>query len=475
MPSFIPFTGTHFLREQVNRAIVAAFSSFAECFYNTSVGRVNIFTCIKNKCIPMKYWLLVFPPFALLSPRKVLLLLVLAWMGTHGFAQQSNKSKSKDRYREKEQPPRAAVEQQMEQWVPLRRLAEEQLPRVLDGVSEAAVHSGLSAAAVGRCYAYALLAAHETVARYSTRVPSLRGAVSGLPPMLAFAPADSVFSPFAALFAALEVTISLMPEKEGLLQQQQELEALFAERGLTVEYAVPSKRAAREIAQRVVYFAQSNPAAQRLLLQDGDPVGWANPTPEQLGEGSRYRLFVREVFERGGTNASQEHRSQVDAWIGQTSLAARWMSISAAVCARQGMSFVPMLRTLTAVGLAMADAYAVCIGEAPQYARSSPQQVIRTLHDPSWQPLSPEAAESSCPREDGLVSAAAAAVLSHFIGERVAFQSGGRTYASFREAAREAAMARFYAGHQLRDAVEAGLVSGEYLGGLVVQRWPKEP
>jgi hypothetical protein len=36
-------------------------------------------------------------------------------------------------------------------------------------------------------------------------------------------------------------------------------------------------------------------------------------------------------------------------------------------------------------------------------------------------------------------------------------------------------MARFYAGHQLRDAVEAGLVSGEYLGGLVAQRWPKEP
>ncbi|MCS7037657.1 MAG: hypothetical protein RMJ33_05150 [Saprospiraceae bacterium] len=409
--------------------------------------------------------------------KRVLLLIAAIWLAFSAvFAQQSNKSKSKDRYREKEQPPRAAVEQQMEQWVPLRQLAEEQLPQVLQALTEAAVASALSPSAVGQSHAYALMAAYETMARYSIRTPSLRGAVRDMPAMLTFAPADSVFYPFAALWAALETGKGLIPEQALLTQKQHNLEDLFLQRGLPPQYLTHSRRAAQDLARTMALYAQAGQQQRLLLLKDEDALtlGWANPAPEDLREGSRYRMFVREVFERGGTNASQEHRRQVEAWSQPQWLSAQWITIASAACAQQGLPFASTLRILTATSIAMADAYRQCARESRLYARNSPQAAIHQVFDPDWQPLAIGSAAETCPREQGLVAAAAASVLSQWMGERIPFHANGRSYASFREAAREAGMARFYAGHQLRDLVEAGLVSGEQLGVLVVRNWPKE-
>ncbi len=392
------------------------------------------------------------------------------------LAQQSNKSKSKDRYREKEQPPRAAVEQQMEQWVPLRQLAEEQLPQMLQALTDAAVASALPPSTIAQGHAYALMAAYETMARYSIRTPSLRGVISDMPAMLAFAPADSVFHPFAALWAALETGKGLIPAQASLTQKQQELEDLFLQRGLPPQFIAHSRRAAQDIARTMALYAQAGQQRRLLLLKDQDlaMLGWANPTPEDLREGSRYRMFVREVFERGGTNAAQERRQQVEFWLQGQPPSAQWLGIASAICAQQRLPFALTLRTLTATSIAMADAYTQCARESRQYMRNSPQSAIHQMFDPDWQPLPIGDALETCSREHGLVVAAAAAVLSQWVGERVPFQFNGRAYASFREAAREAGMARFYAGHQLRDIVEAGLVSGEQLGMLVARNWPKE-
>ncbi len=407
--------------------------------------------------------------------RKAFLFVLFLVSAVLATAQQSSKSKSKDRYREKESPPRTAVEQQIEQWVPLRRLSEEQLPAVVEHLSEAARVGGLLPMEEGRMHAYAWLAAYEVMARYSSRTPSLRGLVEGMPPILAFAPTDSVFYPYAALAAALEVGRLLLPASPILQQRLSELEQRFVEQGLPAVHAAYSQRAAKEIASIVGAFARNSSPQRTFLLPPSEPLGWANPTPEDMREGSRYRLFVREIFERGGSNATAEHYAVVELWCGQSrSLPAQWLLLGSTACLQQRMPFALALRALTATSLAMADAYAVCAQESGQYLRSSPEQAVRQLHDPNWQPCSIANVSIACEREYGLVSASAAAVLSRFLGERMPFQWGGNAYASFREAARQAAMARFYAGYQLRDVVEAGLVSGERLGSVAMERWPQE-
>ncbi|MCS6929800.1 MAG: hypothetical protein NZM43_09925 [Saprospiraceae bacterium] len=391
------------------------------------------------------------------------------------FGQQSNKSKSKDRYREKEQPSRATVEQQLEQWVPLRQLAEEELPRVLQVLSEISAKRFKTPSVACWYQTCALLAAYETMARYSTRTSSLRGVIEGMPSILSFVSADSVFYPFTALWAMLE-TGKVFREAEGWLSENQaRLESVFLERGLPNYYLSTSKKAAQDIAYALIRFAQVNQNQRLLVLQSSDPLGWANPTPEDLREGSRYRVFVREIFERGGTNISEEHRRQVAAWWRTEPMSARWLTIAATVCAQQRLPFATMLRILTATSIAMADAYTWCVNESRQYVRSAPRVAVNQLFDPNWQPINLTVPDELCSRECGLIPAAAASVLSQMVGERIAFLVDERSYASFREAAREAGMAHFYAGRHLRDIVEAGLVSGEQIGILVVQRWPKEP
>ncbi len=72
-------------------------------------------------------------------------------------------------------------------------------------------------------------------------------------------------------------------------------------------------------------------------------------------------------------------------------------------------------------------------------------------------------------------SGAAAGVLTAFFGEPFAFEdqthSGdglpGRRYASFAEAANEAALSRLYGGIHFRSAIEQGLAQGACVAGYV--------
>jgi membrane-associated phospholipid phosphatase len=97
--------------------------------------------------------------------------------------------------------------------------------------------------------------------------------------------------------------------------------------------------------------------------------------------------------------------------------------------------------------------------------------------DPTWNPLAPTAPDPSYPGAHSSISAAAAVVLSTYLGSHVdltvssdAMPGVTRHFDTFVAAATEAGLSRIYAGQHTRIDHDAGVTLGSNVAHLVVNR-----
>jgi hypothetical protein len=126
------------------------------------------------------------------------------------------------------------------------------------------------------------------------------------------------------------------------------------------------------------------------------------------------------------------------------------------------------------VGIAIADAFISCWSTKYRDNLLRPVTYIRRLIDPDWAPLLVTPPFPEYTSGHSVQSAAAARVLTDLLGP-VAFtdrthESRGlpaRSFASFTDAAREAAVSRMYGGIHFRAAIDRGLEQGFCVGSRV--------
>ena len=460
-----------------------------------------------------------------LTPILLLLLTVVAG------AQQSSKSKSKDRYREKKLPPKSEIVQDVNQTAGWTQLAARELRPVTFALSEVMLRDVASPPAASRFYAYALLAGYETASRYQPAgFPGMYGVLNGMPMLYAFTAADSVFYPFAALYAILETGKGIMPSGQMLVEKQLLLEQKFRENGLPEGQIAGSKAAALAIARGVLNYAATDGYAQ-LTAYDryrptDHPAAWqptppdwmaaidpywntlrpfflesaqqfrpAPPVPFSTEANSPFMALVREVYDTG-RNLNAEQREIAEFWdcnpfavqhsghlaigLKKISPGGHWINICGLACEQQKRSFREGLITHTALALTMADAFISCWDEKYRSNRIRPVTAINRTLDANWQPLLQTPPFPEYASGHSTISAAAAEVLTHFLGDNKGFTDNTealygikpRTFRSFRSAAGEAAISRLYGGIHFRDAVNEGLVAGGKLGNWVLGRLP---
>ena len=457
----------------------------------------------------------------------ILIPFLLMFLGAALQAQQSNKSKSKDRYREKELPPKSEIVRDVEQNAGWMQLAAEQLRPVTFALSEVMLHDVASPPAAGRFYAYSLLAGYQTASRYQTAgFPTMQGTLNGMPAIYSFTAADSVFYPFAALYAVLETGKNIMPSGYMLAEKQAALEQAFREKGLPEKLIAGSRAAASAISVAVLNYAASDGHARLPALPsyrpDNAPAAWqptsaavdpnwhilrpffmesaqqfrpADPVPFSTEANSPFVALMREVYDTG-RNLTPEQRETAEYWDGnpfaaqnaghmmasvkKISTGSHWMNICGLACEQQKRSFREGLVVHTALALTMADAFISCWNEKYRDKRLYPATAINRLLDANWQPALQTPPFPEYTSEHGMVSAAAAEVLTHFLGDNRGFTDHTqtryglkpRTFRSFRQAAAEAALSRIYGGIHFRDATDQGLATGRQIGLWALQKLP---
>jgi hypothetical protein len=154
-----------------------------------------------------------------------------------------------------------------------------------------------------------------------------------------------------------------------------------------------------------------------------------------------------------------------------------WLSISNQLVSEQGYSLDHAAEAYAKLGIAVADSFIGCWNAKYDYNVLRPITYIQSTLDGNWQPLLNTPPFPEYPSGHSVQSAAAAVVLTEMFGEDFAFTDHthdahglpARSFASFTEAADEAAVSRLYGGIHFRAAIENGLDQGRCIGEKVVR------
>jgi hypothetical protein len=149
-----------------------------------------------------------------------------------------------------------------------------------------------------------------------------------------------------------------------------------------------------------------------------------------------------------------------------------WTAITLQVADREKISAAKTSEALARVGIAVADAFIGCWRDKYDYNLLRPVTYIRRHIEPGFEPLLITPPFPEYPSGHSVQSAAAATVLESMFGANFAFEDAKylgdgqtpRKFASFKEAAKEAALSRLYGGIHFRAGVEKGLEQGECIG-----------
>lgn len=155
-----------------------------------------------------------------------------------------------------------------------------------------------------------------------------------------------------------------------------------------------------------------------------------------------------------------------------------WMNIVGIAAKEKGTDFNTTVAAYTHTSIALFDGFISCWDEKFRSNYVRPETVINKYFDQSWEPYIQTPPFPSYTSGHATISAAAAEVMTHWFGDSLPlldtssleFGIESRKLASFREAAKEAAMSRLYGGIHYRFDNEMGNLAGTKLGQMVVNR-----
>ena len=160
---------------------------------------------------------------------------------------------------------------------------------------------------------------------------------------------------------------------------------------------------------------------------------------------------------------------------------AHWIGIVKIAAKKTNANFMETVNAYTKTSLAIADGFISCWDEKYRSNLIRPETLINQHIDADWQPILQTPPFPEYTSGHSVVSGAASVVLTSIFGNNFTFDDTTelqfglpvRSYASFYDASREAALSRMYGGIHYRAAVDIGLSQGKELGTFVVSQLNK--
>ncbi|MGZ8455199.1 MAG: vanadium-dependent haloperoxidase [Gemmatirosa sp.] len=379
-----------------------------------------------------------------------------------------------------------------------------------------------------RVYAYASVAAYETLRQGRPEYRSLAGQLQGLTEVPAPTPGVELSLPLAGVHAFMTVGRALTFSRARMDSLRAATDAEFRGRGLSDSVFARSVAYGEQVAKHVLEWSGGDRFKQSRgypkfsvtatpgrwvptppAYMDAVEPNWAMLRPFVMDTGSQFRpappfpfdsapesAFMREareVYEVRKT-LTDEQRDITAFWDcnpyvmnvrGHAMFATKkitpgghWMSIVSIAARKADADAARSAEAYVRTAVALADGFISSWDEKFRSSVIRPESVINTHIDPSWEPLLQTPPFPEYTSGHSVISTAAAVVLTDQFGDRFAFTDSTeleyglpvRSFTSFEQAASEAAISRLYGGIHYRRAIEEGVKQGRRVGQLVVQR-----
>ena len=398
---------------------------------------------------------------------------------------------------------------------------------VVRRMSDLMVHDVTNPPLAARFFAYAFLAGYEVVSQNNSSVKSMKGILNDYPAIEKPAIKEYNYQ-LAALLATIETASRIQPSGKRL-QSLKEKILSRVENDMDEEIITGSANYAVAITDQVMkyakedgyrnfsdyprytplndeghwfptppgYIAAIEPYFGRLrtfFLDSGSQFIPPLPAPFSKNKSSAFYALMDSVYQTG-KHLTREQGEIAAFWdcnpfalndqghlrvgIKKISPGAHWMGIAGIACTQQLLSFDSSMMIHSLLALTLTDAFISCWDEKFRSNRIRPETAIRIYIDPEWKPLLQTPPFPEYVSGHSVVSGASAEVLSHFFGNTFIYRDSveqdfglpARSFHSFRKAAQEAAVSRYYGGIHFMDANRNGLQLGERIGKYMIAEY----
>lgn len=379
-----------------------------------------------------------------------------------------------------------------------------------------------------RVYAYASIAAYETLRHGSPTYRTLTGQLNDLTAVPAPEPNAEYSVPLAGVHAFMTVGRALTFSRARMDSLRNAMDAEFRRSGITQTVYERSIAYGEVVAQHILDWAATDRFKQSRgypkysvavtagrwiptppAYMDAIEPSWAMLRPFALDSASQFRPepalafdtaktspFFREALEvyEVTKRLTDEQQQQVVFWDdnpyvmhvqGHTMFATKkvtpgghWMGIVGIASRKANADIVRSAEAYARTAIALADGFISSWDEKYRSNVVRPETVINKYLDEGWQPLLQTPPFPEYTSGHSVISTAAAVVLTAQFGDSFAFTDSTevsyglpvRSFNSFKQAAAEAAISRLYGGIHYRRAIEQGTLQGAKVGEHVVRR-----
>ena len=155
-----------------------------------------------------------------------------------------------------------------------------------------------------------------------------------------------------------------------------------------------------------------------------------------------------------------------------------WMNITRLACKKTSANVVQSLEAYACAAITIADAFISCWDEKYRSQVIRPETYINKYIDGRWMPLLQTPPFPEYPSGHSVISTASAVMLGKIFGQNFSYEDSTevefglpvRQFKSFKQAAEEAAISRFYGGIHYMPAIIEGAEEGKKIGIFMTQK-----
>ena len=397
---------------------------------------------------------------------------------------------------------------------------------VITKMTDVMVHDVTNPPLAARFFSYACLAGYEVISENTRGYSSMYKKLNGYPNLERSDSIRGYAYQLSALLAMLETAAKLQPSGKLLLQYEKELLDSCKSIGIADDVIENSKLYAGAISRKIVTYAKgdnyskiSNYPRYTSLTTEGswyptppafiaaiepyfntvrpftlDSASQFKPSPPVSFSTDKNSAFFRQMLLNYRDTMTRQHLEIAAFWdcnpfavqdkghlqmsLKKISPGAHWLGITGIACRSAKKNFDESMLIFTTVSVGLMDAFMCCWDEKYRSNRIRPETAIRKYIDPDWQPILQTPPFPEYLSGHSTISSASATILTHYFGDKFSYTDSvevsyglpPRAFQSFRQAADEAAISRFYGGIHFMDAIDNGLIQGKQVGKWVLNR-----
>lgn len=401
--------------------------------------------------------------------------------------------------------------------------------RAIKEVTEVMIYDIYSPPVASRTYAYISIAGYETLIHANKNYISLAGQLHGLTALPQPDSTKNISYTLAAVHAILTTGKAFVISEEQITDFDSGIMKECKAAGMPDDVLTNSIDFGAQVAQSILAWAAKDKyketrALPKFAVDDDNPATWKptppayikaiepnwnkmrtfiidsaaqfKPVPPPVFSISKNSPFYKEAFGvfNAGVNQTSEQNEIANFWDcnpfrvnikGHVMFATKkispnghWENITRLVCNKANADAVQSAAAYACVSVALADCFFSCWDEKYRSNVIRPETYINQYIDTNWVPTLQTPPFPEYTSGHSVVSAAAAVVLTKMFGDNFSFSDSTenefnlpvRSFTSFKQAAKEAAISRFYGGIHYMPAITNGLIEGEEIGLFVIKK-----